>query len=226
MAKPEVAPSETSYGVTERTRLRRSPLRAVTDRREVHAVLDAGVMCHVGYVMDGQPYVTPTAYVRVGETLYWHGSSASKMIRHLEKGVPVCVTVALLDGLVLARSGFHSSFNYRSVMAFGEARLVAEEAEKMQALEHFVERVTPGRWAEMRPVNGQEMKATKVVAMKLDELSCKIRTGGPIDDEEDYALDIWAGEIPISTRIEDPLPDARLKPGVALPNCVGHVKLG
>ncbi len=226
MAKPAVAPSETDYGVNERSRVRRLPQRAVTERAAVHAVLDAGLLCHVGYVVEGQPYVTPTAYVRLGERLYWHGSSASGMIRKLEGGAPVCLTVAMLDGLVLARSGFHSSFNYRSVMAFGQARLVVEEAEKLAALEAFVERVTPGRWAELRPITAQELKATKILATDLEELSCKIRTGGPVDDEEDYALEIWAGVVPVTAQVEPPIPDARLKAGVALPRGLGGIKVG
>lgn len=211
---------------TERTRLRRLYYRAVYDRKTVYEILDAGFLCHIGYVIDGQPYVTPTAYWREGDRVYWHGSSASKMLRQLEKGVPVCFTVALLDGLVLARSGFHSSINYRSVMAFGTAETVEDDAKKLAALEAFVERVTPGRWAELRPVAKQELKATTVMSMTLDEVACKVRTGPPADDEEDYGLDVWAGVVPVTTVIGKPVDDPRLKPGVAAPDYLSKVRIG
>jgi nitroimidazol reductase NimA-like FMN-containing flavoprotein (pyridoxamine 5'-phosphate oxidase superfamily) len=154
---------------TARTRVKRLHQRACYDRETVYGILDAGVMCHVGYVIDGQPYVTPTAYWRLDDRVYWHGSSASRMLRHQAKGVPVCFTVALMDGLVLARSAFHSSMNYRTVMALGVAEKVVEKAAKLAALEAFVERLTPGRWAESRPVTDQELKATTVLTLKLDE---------------------------------------------------------
>ncbi|HEX5079531.1 MAG TPA: pyridoxamine 5'-phosphate oxidase family protein [Geminicoccaceae bacterium] len=205
-----------AFARTARTRVRRLPKRGHYDRETVHAVLDAGVICHVGYVIDGQPYVTPTCYWRDGDRLYWHGSSASRMLRQLRQGIPACVTVTHFDGLVLARSGFHHSVNYRSVMALGRARLVPDEA-KAEALEHFVERLFPGRWAELRPPTGQEMKATTVVWMDLDEVSAKIRTGPPVDDEEDYALPVWAGILPVSSVCGAPEPDARLTPKTPLP---------
>jgi len=211
---------------TKRTRLKRLYYRGVYDRKTVYEILDAGLMCHVGYVIEGQPYVTPTAYWREGDHVYWHGSSASKMLRHVETGVPVCFTVALLDGLVLARSGFHSSINYRSVMAFGTAVKVSDEAYKLAALEAFVERLTPGRWADMRPVQKQELKATTVLSMKLDEVACKVRTGPPADDEEDYALDVWAGVVPIGYAPGAPEDDPRLKAGVARPDYLGKLKIG
>ncbi len=206
-----------SFARTARTRIRRLPKRAHYDRETVHAVLDAGVLCHVGYVIDDQPYVTPTSHWRHGDRLYWHGSSASRMLRHLKQGVPACVTVTHLDGFVLARSGFHHSVNYRSVMAFGRAQLVADEA-KADALEHFVERLFPGRWDELRPPTAQELKATTVVWMDLDEVSAKVRTGPPVDDEEDYALPVWAGVLPVTSGFGRPEPDARLIPGVPLPD--------
>jgi nitroimidazol reductase NimA-like FMN-containing flavoprotein (pyridoxamine 5'-phosphate oxidase superfamily) len=196
--------------------VRRLPKRGHYDRETVHAVLDAGVLCHVGYVIDHQPYVTPTCHWRHDDRLYWHGSSASRMLRHLKQGVPACVTVTHLDGFVLARSGFHHSVNYRSVMAFGRAQLVPDEA-KLGALEHFVERLFPGRWDELRAPTGQEVKATTVLWMDLDEVSAKIRTGPPIDDEEDYGLSVWAGVLPVTTQLGVPQPDARLVAGVALP---------
>ena len=211
---------------TKRTRIKRLHYRAVFDRETVYAILDAGLMCHVGYVIDGEPYVTPTAYWRAGDRVYWHGSSASKMLRAVEKGIPVCFTVALLDGLVLARSGFHSSINYRSVMAFGAADKVTEGADKLAALEAFTERVTPGRWAELRPVQKQELKATTVLSMKLEEVACKVRTGPPADDEEDYDLDVWAGVVPVATAIGAAEDDPKLKPGVAKPDYLKQVKIG
>jgi hypothetical protein len=204
------------YPPTARTRIKRLPKRAQYDREAVHAVLDAGVICHVGYVIDEQPYVTPTLYWRHGERLYWHGSSASRMLRHLKQGVRACVTVSHFDGFVLARSGFHHSVNYRSVMALGEASLVPEE-DKLAVLEDFVERLLPGRWPELRPPTRQEVKATTVLWMDLEEVSAKIRTGQPIDDEEDYALPIWAGVLPVRTTVGAPQPDPRLNPGTPLP---------
>jgi nitroimidazol reductase NimA-like FMN-containing flavoprotein (pyridoxamine 5'-phosphate oxidase superfamily) len=204
------------YPPTARTRIKRLPKRAQYDREAVHAVLDAGMICHVGYVIEEQPYVTPTLYWRHGERLYWHGSSASRMLRHLKQGVRACVTVTHFDGFVLARSGFHHSVNYRSVMALGQASLVSEE-DKLRVLEDFVEQLLPGRWPELRPPTGQEIKATTVLWMDLEEVSAKIRTGQPIDDEEDYALPIWAGVLPIRTTVGAPQPDPRLNPETPLP---------
>jgi len=204
------------YRATPRTRIRRLPKRARYDRETVHAVLDAGLLCHVGYVIDGQPYVTPTLYWRHGERLYWHGSSASRMLRHLKEGVRACVTVTHLDGLVLARSGFHHSVNYRSVMALGTANLVPDE-DKLGVLEDFVELLLPGRWPELRAPTRQEIKATTVLWMELDEVSAKIRTGQPIDDEEDYGLPIWAGVLPVRSTLGRAEPDPRLSPATPLP---------
>ena len=211
------------YAPTARTRIRRLPKRAHYDRAAVHAVLDAGVVCHVGYVIDEQPYVTPTLYWRHGERLYWHGSSASRMLRHLRQGVRACVTVTHFDGLVLARSGFHHSVNYRSVMALGTATPVPEQ-DKLGVLEDFVERILPGRWPELRPPTGQEIKATTVLWMDLEEVSAKIRTGHPIDDEEDYALPIWAGVVPVRTTFGAPEPDPRLNPGTPLPSYLAQAE--
>ena len=211
------------YAPTARTRIRRLPKRAHYDRAAVHAVLDAGVVCHVGYMIDEQPYVTPTLYWRHGERLYWHGSSASRMLRHLRQGVRACVTVTHFDGLVLARSGFHHSVNYRSVMALGTATPVPEQ-DKLGVLEDFVERILPGRWPELRPPTGQEIKATTVLWMDLEEVSAKIRTGQPIDDEEDYALPIWAGVVPVRTTFGAPEPDPRLNPGTPLPSYLAQAE--
>ncbi len=214
MAKP--------FARTPKTRLRRAPKRAHYDRETVHAVLDAGLICHVGYVIDEQPYVTPTAYWRRGDRLYWHGSSASRMLRHLKQGVPVCVTVTHFDGFVLARSGFHHSINYRSVMAFGTANLVPDE-DKVAALEEFVEGLFPGRWQELRPPTRQEIKGTTILWLDLEEVSAKVRTGPPVDDEEDYALPIWAGVVPLMTQIGTPEADPRLMPGIEAPACLDHL---
>jgi uncharacterized protein len=210
------------YAPTPRTRIRRLPKRAHYDHAAVHAVLDAGVLCHVGYVIDGQPYVTPTLYWRRDERLYWHGSSASRMLRHLKEGVRACVTVSHFDGFVLARSGFHHSVNYRAVMALGTARLVPDE-DKLGVLEDFVDHLLPGRWPELRPVTRQEIKATTVLWMELEEVSAKIRTGQPIDDEEDYALPVWAGVVPVTTVVGAPEADPRLSAGTRLPAYLGHL---
>jgi uncharacterized protein len=206
------------FARTARTRVRRLPKRGHYDRETVHAILDAGIICHVGYVLDGQPYVTPTCHWRHGDRLYWHGSSASRMLRHLKQGVPACVTVTHLDGFVLARSGFHHSINYRSVMALGTPQALPDEA-KLEALRDFVERLFPGRWDELRPPTAQEIKATTVLWMDLDEVSAKVRTGPPVDDEEDYALPVWAGVLPVGTAIGRPQADPRLGAGIQPP---GH----
>lgn len=199
--------------LSERTRVRRMGKRGDYDEATVHAILDAAPVCHVGYVVDGQPYVTPTAHWRDGDHVYWHGSSASRMLRTLEGGVDVCVTASLLDGLVLARSGFHHSMNYRAVMALGRAELVGGETAKLHALRAFSDRLVPGRWETLRPPTAQELKATTILRLKLDEASAKVRTGPPVDDEEDYALPVWAGVLPLSVVAGEPVPDPRLVPG-------------
>jgi nitroimidazol reductase NimA-like FMN-containing flavoprotein (pyridoxamine 5'-phosphate oxidase superfamily) len=218
--------AEIDYPPGEHSRIRRSPLRAHYDRETVHAILDAGLLCHVGYVIDGQPYVTPTAYWRKGERVYWHGSSASKMLRHLKQGPRVCFTVSLMDGLVLARSGFHSSVNYRAVMAFGPAELVESEAEKLTALEDMMERIVPGRWPGLKPPSKQELKATTVVSLKLEEVAAKVRQGPPVDEPEDYALDIWAGVVPLGTATGAAEDDPRLKAGIARPENLAAIRIG
>lgn len=217
--------SNDDFKPTKRSRIKRLPKRAHYDRATVHAILDAGAICHVGYVIDGEPYVTPTAYWRKGEHVYWHGSSASRALRTMAAGSPVCLTVTHLDGMVMARSAFHHSVNYRSVMVFGKATVVTDRAHKLAALEDFVERLYPGRWATLRPVNEQELKATTVLGMDLSEASAKIRTGPPVDDEEDYALPIWAGVVPVTIATGAPIDDARNLPGVARPGNLGSIKL-
>jgi nitroimidazol reductase NimA-like FMN-containing flavoprotein (pyridoxamine 5'-phosphate oxidase superfamily) len=223
---PPPEPGSVDFPPTERTRIKRQHDRAHYDRETVHAILDAGLLCHVGYVIDGQPYVTPTAYWREGDRVYWHGSSASRMLRTLEKGLPVCFTVAMLDGLVLARSGFHSSINYRSVMAFGVADKVEDEAQKLAALEAFMERLTPGRWTELRPVTSQELKATTVMSLGLEEAVAKVRPGPPQDDEEDYELPVWAGVVPVRSVLDPPEDDPRLKAGIGQPAYLKAVRIG
>lgn len=208
-----------------RTRVKRLHQRAHYDRDTVHRILDAGFVCHVGYTIDGHPYVTATSYWRDGDRIYWHGSSASRMLRELKKEVPVCVNVSLIDGLVLARSGFHSSINYRSVMLFGKAAALGDGDDKLRALEAFSERITPGRWAELRPPTAQELKATTVLSMPIEEAVAKERAGPPGDDEEDYALDIWAGELPLRLVASAPVPDPRLRPGIAEPAYLRNCEL-
>jgi len=197
-----------------RTRVRRAPSRADYDRATIDAILDEGLVAHLGFAMAGQPYVIPTLHARVGDVVYVHGSTASRAIRTVGAGVPACLTVTLLDGIVLARSAFHHSMNYRSVVVLGEARAVSEREELMLALRAFTERVVPGRWDEVRPPSAQELKGTRVLALKLDESSAKVRTGPPVDDEEDHALDVWAGVIPIGLTAQPPVEDPRLRAGV------------
>lgn len=217
---------EADYPPTQRTRVNRLHDRGHYDRETVHAILDAGLLCHVGYVIDGQPYVTPTAYWREGEHVYWHGSSASRMLRHLKTRPRVCFTVALMDGLVLARSGFHSSVNYRSVMAFGEAEVIEEPDHKLAALEAMMERLVPGRWPTLKPPSVQELKATTVVSLALEEVVAKVRSGPPKDEPEDYALDVWAGVVPTAIKFGAPVSDPALKPGVDMPENLQHIRIG
>jgi nitroimidazol reductase NimA-like FMN-containing flavoprotein (pyridoxamine 5'-phosphate oxidase superfamily) len=206
-----------AYPVTPRTRVRRRAQRARYDRATVHAILDEALVCHVGFVSDGQPIVIPTAYARVGEALTLHGSPANQMLRSLADGLPVCVTVTLLDGIVLARSAFHHSMNYRSVVVFGRAHAVLDEAEKLRAMRALVEHVSPGRWDDTRPPSEQELALTLVLALPLERVSAKVRTGPPIDDEPDHALPFWAGVIPLQLEPGAPLPDPRLAADSATP---------
>jgi nitroimidazol reductase NimA-like FMN-containing flavoprotein (pyridoxamine 5'-phosphate oxidase superfamily) len=201
---------------TPRTRLKRLPKRGAHDFATVAAILDEGFFCHVGFVSSGQPYVIPTGYGRKGRTLYIHGSFASRMLNELATGIPMCLTVTLVDGLVLARSGFHSSVNYRSVVVLGTAQSVAGK-EKAAALEIISEQILPGRWAEIRWPNPKELKATTVLKLDIDEASAKIRTGPPLDDEDDYALKCWAGVLPLKLRPGEPVADPRLPHDIPVP---------
>jgi nitroimidazol reductase NimA-like FMN-containing flavoprotein (pyridoxamine 5'-phosphate oxidase superfamily) len=202
---------------TPRTTLKRLPARGRFEREAVNAILDEGLICHAGFVVEGQPYVVPTIHARQGRRLVIHGSAASRMLRTLAGGVPACVTVTLLDGLVLARSAFHHSMNYRSVMVLGTAVEVTDPAEKDAALSAIVEHVMRGRSAAVRPPTPLELKATSVLALPIDEASAKVRTGPPVDDEEDYVLPVWAGVLPLALVPGPPVADPRLPEGIALP---------
>jgi nitroimidazol reductase NimA-like FMN-containing flavoprotein (pyridoxamine 5'-phosphate oxidase superfamily) len=210
---PELAP-------TSRTRVRRVPKRAVYDRAAIEAILDEALYCHLGFVADGQPYVIPTLHARVGDTVYVHGSAASRAIRALGGGIPACLTVTLADGVVLARSAFHHSLNYRSAMLLGTLRLVEGPEEQWRALEAFTEQLVPGRWAAVREPSEQELKGTSVLALALEEASAKVRTGPPVDDEEDVALPVWAGVVPLRTVAGRPEADEHVAPDAATPEHV------
>ncbi len=205
------------YTPTPRTRLVREADRAVYDREEAYRILDEGFLCHAGFVADGQPFVIPTSYGRVGDSLYIHGSSASRMLRQMKGGVPVCVTVTLLDGLVFARSIFNHSMNYRSVVILGKATLVDDPAQKIRALRSLSEHIIPGRWADSRQPNERELKATSILQLPIEEFSAKVRQGPVIDDEEDYSFNTWAGIVPLEMKAGTPIDDARLIPGATAP---------
>lgn len=207
---------------TARTTIRRLPQRGDYDRATLHAILDEGLVCQVAFVVEGKPIIIPTAYGRIEDRLYIHGSPASRMLKSLQNGIDVCVTVTLLDGLVLARSAFHHSMNYRSVVIFGEAELVSDPADKAAALQAFTNHVVPGRWDDLRPMTEQEVRGTTVLSLPLTEASAKIRTGPPIDDEADYDLPIWAGVLPLSVQPGTVVPDAKLGDGVAVPEAIAH----
>jgi len=208
------------YSPTARTRVTREPERAVYDRAAAYQVLDEAFICHVGFVVDSQPFVIPTGFGRSGDNLYIHGSAASRMLRNLDQGIAVCVTVTLLDGLVLARSIFNHSMNYRSVVVLGTAVAVEDPAEKQQALRALSEHILPGRWKESRQPNERELKATLVMRLPITEFSAKVRTGPPIDNEEDYSFPTWAGVVPLQTVAGSPINDPRLDPKTLVPDYV------
>lgn len=197
------------FPVTDRTRVVREANRAVYDREAIYKILDEGFVCHVGFAAEGQPFVIPTMYARVGDSLYFHGSAASRMLRGVGGGTPVCITVTLMDGLVLARSVFNHSMNYRSVVALGTAVLIDDPAEKLAALQAFTEKLIPGRWKNARQPNEKELKATSILKLPLSEVSAKVRTGDVEDDADDYALSVWAGVIPLRLLADEPIRDAR-----------------
>jgi uncharacterized protein len=216
--------TDTKILPTQRTQVKRLPQRGEYDRQTIYDILDEGLICQIGFVVDGQPFVIPTAYGRVGDRLYIHGSPASRMLRTLKEGVSVCVTVTLLDGLVLARSAFHHSMNYRSVVIFGQATLVEDADEKLEALKAFTEHVMRDRWAEVRPPTRQELVSTLVLALPLNEASAKMRSGAPIDDEADYDLPVWAGELPLRVTPLPPIADPRLATDVELPDHIQNYR--
>lgn len=206
----ETAPSD-------RTQVRRLPERAAYDRATIDAILDEALICHVGFVHDGQPVVIPTIHARVGNELYIHGSPASRMLRSMKSGDPICVTVTLVDGLVVARAAFHNSMNYRSVVIFGSPRMVDDPDEKEAAMAAVTDHIIPGRWSESRPMTPKEFKGTLIAALQIDEASAKVRTGGPVDDDADYDLPIWAGVLPLTLQPGVPEADTRLPAGIELP---------
>jgi len=199
---------------SERTRLRRKPARGAYDRETIDAILDEALVAHLGIAIDGQPYVIPTLHARIGDTVYLHGSAGSRTLRALAAGTPACLTVTLLDGLVLARSALHHSVNYRSVVVLGQAVPVTDPHERLAALRTFMERIVPGRFGEVRGPSEADARVTGVLSMSLAEASAKVRTGPPLDDEQDYALDVWAGVIPLRMQAGAPIPDPRLAPDV------------
>lgn len=205
-----------------RTRVVREPHRGVYDRESIYKILDEGLVCHVGFAAEGQPFVIPTMYARVGDAIYFHGSAASRMLRGVASGIPVCVTVTLVDGLVLARSVFNHSMNYRSVVALGMAVLVEVPGEKLEALRAFTEKILPGRWHDARQPNEKELKATSILRLPLTEISAKMRTGPVEDDAEDYALDVWAGVLPLQLATGEPVRDERCDAGISVPSYVAE----
>jgi nitroimidazol reductase NimA-like FMN-containing flavoprotein (pyridoxamine 5'-phosphate oxidase superfamily) len=208
------------YTPTPRTRLVREAERAVYDREAAYRILDEGFLCHVGFVVEGQPFVIPTSYGRKDDRLYIHGSAASRMLRQMKEAVPVCITVTLLDGLVLARSIFNHSMNYRSVVVLGKATLVDDPAEKIEALRLLSEHIIPGRWADSRQPNERELKQTSVLLVPIEEFSAKVRVGPPVDDEADYSFPTWAGVIPLEMKTGSPIDDPRLAAKIGVPSYV------
>src|SRR5712672_2033303 len=209
---------------SDRTRIVREPIRAVYDRDAIYAILDEGFVCHVGFTADAQTFVIPTMYARVGDAIYFHGSAASRMLRGVTAGLNVCVTVTLADGLVLARSVFNHSMNYRSVVALGNASIVDEPDEKLEELRAFTEKILPGRWEDARQPNDKELKATSILKLPLTEVSAKIRSGPVQADEEDYALPVWAGLVPLHLQAGPPIRDERCDPAIPTPAYAANYK--
>jgi nitroimidazol reductase NimA-like FMN-containing flavoprotein (pyridoxamine 5'-phosphate oxidase superfamily) len=220
---PESAASKPS---SSRTAVHRLPTRGAYDAPTIHAILDEGLICHVGFLYEGSPFVIPTGYARVGDQLLIHGSSASRMLRTLSTGAEACITVTLIDGLVLARSAFHHSMNYRSVVVLAKGTKLDEPEGKRKALEQITERLVPHRWADVRWPTEQEMKATTVISFPISEASAKIRVGGPKDDEEDYSMHVWAGVLPLALTPGTPAPDERNVPNIAVPTYIQNYKRG
>lgn len=212
--------TENILPVTNRTQIKRIPKRGQYEQQTIYQILDEALVCHVGFIVDNQPFVIPTAYGRFEDKLFIHGSPASRMLRSLSQGIEVCVTVTLIDGLVLARSAFHHSMNYRSVVIFGTAQIVENAEEKLAALQAFTEHIIPKRWSEIRQPNRQELQGTLVLSLPLTEASAKVRTGPPLDDEADYDIPVWAGVLPLQVTPTTPIPDSRLLSGIALPDYI------
>ena len=208
----------TTISQTPRTTLKRLPQRGSYNRQLINQILDEAFVCHVGFIVDGQPLVIPTGYARAGDNLLIHGSQASRMLRHLSEGIDVCLTVTLIDGLVLARSAFHHSMNYRSVVVFGRATTIEDPVKKTAALFALSEHMIPSRWADVRKPNQRELEQTTVLFLPITEASAKVRTGPPLDDDEDYALDVWAGVIPLKLVAESPIADSRLPKQIEAPD--------
>ena len=213
-----------SLNPTGRTKIKRLPKRGSFERETIYRILDEGFVAHVGFIDDDQPFVIPTAYARDGDRLLFHGSSASRMMRAVAWEIDVCVTVTLVDGLVLARSAFHHSMNYRSVVVFGRAKTISDEREKLRALQALTDHIVPGRWRDVRPPSELEMKATIVLSLPLDEASAKIRAGAPSDDEDDYKSDAWAGVIPLKLVAGAPIDAPKLNDNIKVPFCVSGYK--
>lgn len=203
---------------TERNQVRRIAKRGKYDRKTIYKILDEGFVCHAGFVVEGQPFIIPTLYARSGDSIFIHGSAVSRMLKNLSEGVKVCVSVTLVDGLVLARSAFHHSINYRSVVVFGTGRLIESDEEKLSALKTISENALPGRFEDSRPPTQKELNVTSVIKIEIEEASAKIREGDPIDDDKDYDLDFWAGVLPIETRFGEPIADAKLDEEIELPD--------
>jgi nitroimidazol reductase NimA-like FMN-containing flavoprotein (pyridoxamine 5'-phosphate oxidase superfamily) len=218
--KPAILPP------SQRTTVRQRPQRGVYDRRVINQILDEGLVCHLGFSVEEQPYVLPTIYARDGDRLLVHGSVASRMLRRMSSAINVCATVTLVDGLVLARSAFHHSMNYRSVVILGKAIEICDQASKIAAMRALVEHVVPGRWDDVRSPSDAEMRATTVLALPLDESSAKVRTGPPLDDSEDYAIDTWAGVLPLSLEAHTAQADPQLPPGIEAPPYVSFYRRG
>ena len=209
-----------TFSPTDRTRVVREPNRAVYDRDAIYKILDEALTCHLGFAADGQPFVIPTMFARIGDAIYFHGSAASRMLRGLSSGLPVCITVTLSDGLILARSVFNHSMNYRSVVALGHATQIDDPAEKLEALRAFTEKLIPGRWNDARQPNEKELKATSILKLPLTEVSAKVRTGDVEDDAPDYELSVWAGVIPLRLIADKPIRDERCDPAIPTPDYV------
>jgi uncharacterized protein len=212
----------TVFTKTEKSRIKRLPKRGHYDRETLHRILDEALICHVGFVENGQPFVIPINFARVDDTIVLHGAKASRLLRHIEAGNPVCVETTIVDGLVLARSVFHHSVNYRSVVLFGKGHLIEDQDEKLAALKAITEHLIPGRWQETRPPNRKEMNATTVVSIKIEEASAKVRVGPPVDDEDDYALPVWAGILPLHETPLSPIRDEPLAESIPLPDYIAH----